>query len=139
MILYKVPTMQRRLTDTRERRKTPKHLKKSCYHHIKCIVPTFMAAFMWSRSLNNVSQEIIIPKKLKKKFDETNTQVVAQMMNKSRGRMVQGDYIMGNIFHKKGMGTERDLWVLLEKNQETKEKNSLLESGTYQLSCLLFS
>ena len=61
------------------------------------------------------------------------------MMNKSRGRMVQGDYIMGNIFHKKGMGTERDLWVLLEKNQETKEKNSLLESGTYQLSCLLFS
>ena len=139
MILYKVPTMQRRLTDTRERRKTPKYLKKSCYHHIKCIVPTFMAAFMWSRSLNNVSQEIIIPKKLKKKFDETNTQVVAQMMNKSRGRMVQGDYIMGNIFHKKGMGTERDLWVLLEKNQETKEKNSLLESGTYQLSCLLFS
>ena len=45
--------------------------------------------------------------------------------------MVQGDYIMGNIFHKKGMGTERDLWVLLEKDQETKEKNSLLRSGTY--------
>ena len=24
------------------------------------------------------------------------------MMNKYRGRMVQGDYIMGNIFHKEG-------------------------------------
>ena len=46
---------------------------------------------------------------------------------------------MGNIFHKKGMGTERDLWVLLEKDQETKEKNSLLGSGTYQLFCLFFS
>ena len=26
------------------------------------------------------------------------------MMNKCRGRIVQGDYIMGNIFHKKGIG-----------------------------------
>ena len=25
------------------------------------------------------------------------------MMNKFRGRIVQGDYIIGNIFHKKGM------------------------------------
>ena len=25
------------------------------------------------------------------------------MMNKCRGRMVQGDYIMGNIFHKEGI------------------------------------
>ena len=24
------------------------------------------------------------------------------MMNKCRGRIVQGDYIMGNIFHKEG-------------------------------------
>ena len=24
------------------------------------------------------------------------------MMNKCRGRIVQGDYIMGNIFHRKG-------------------------------------
>ena len=24
------------------------------------------------------------------------------MMNKCRGKIVQGDYIMGNIFHKKG-------------------------------------
>ena len=26
------------------------------------------------------------------------------MMNKCRGKMVQGDYIMGNIFHKEGIG-----------------------------------
>ena len=25
------------------------------------------------------------------------------MMNKCRGRMVQGDYIVGNIFHKEGI------------------------------------
>ena len=40
------------------RRKTPKYLNKSCYHHIKCILPTFMAAFMWSRPLNSISWEI---------------------------------------------------------------------------------
>ena len=33
----------------------------------------------------------------------TTTQVMALMMNKYRGRMVQGDYIMGNIFHKEGI------------------------------------
>ena len=107
MILHKVPTMQRHLKDTRGRRKTPKYLGKSCYCHIKCIVPTLMAAFMQSRPLNSVSQEIIIQKKLKKKSGGTNTQMVAQMMNKYRGRMVQGDYIMGNIFHKEGIGRQR--------------------------------
>ena len=29
------------------------------------------------------------------------------MMNKCRGRMVQGDDIMGNIFHKKGIERQR--------------------------------
>ena len=103
MILHKVPTTQRYLKDTRGRRKTPKYLGKSCYRHIKCTVPTLMTAFMWSRPLNRVSWEIIIQKKLKKKSNGTNTQVVAQMMNKCRGRMVQGDYIIGNIFHKEGI------------------------------------
>ena len=39
--------------------------------------------------------------KPKKKADGTITQVVALMMNKCRGRIVQEYYIMGNIFHKK--------------------------------------
>ena len=38
------------------------------------------------------------------------------MMNKCRERMVQRDYIMGNIFHKKGIERERDFWGLLEKD-----------------------
>ena len=38
------------------------------------------------------------------------------MINKYRGRMVQRDYIMGNIFHKKGIERERDFLGLLEKD-----------------------
>ena len=72
---------------------------------------------MWSKPLNGVSWEITTQKKLKKKFDGTTTQVVVWMMNKCRGRMVQGDYIMRNIFHKGGgIGIERDFWVLLERD-----------------------
>ena len=102
IILHKVPTMQRCPTNIQGRRKTPKYLEKNCYHHIKCIVPTFMAAFMRSRLLNSVSWEITTKKKLKKKFDGTNTQVMAWMMNKCREMIVQENYIMGNIFHKRG-------------------------------------
>ena len=29
------------------------------------------------------------------------------MINKCRGRMIQGDYIMGNIFHKRGIEKQR--------------------------------
>ena len=61
-----------------------------------------MAAFMRSRLLNSVSWEITTKKKLKKKFDGTNTQVMAWMMNKCREMIVQEDYIMENIFHKEG-------------------------------------
>ena len=35
------------------------------------------------------------------------------MMNKCRGRMIQGNYIMGNIFHKKEIGTERDFFGII--------------------------
>ena len=77
-----------------------------------------MAAFMWSRPLNSVSWDITTQKKLKKKFDGTITQVVAWMMNKCRGKMVQGDYIMENIFHKEGGESEqREIFgVLLERD-----------------------
>ena len=40
------------------------------------------------------------------------------MMNKCRGKIVQGDYLMGNIFHKKEKGeirTERRL-ALFERD-----------------------
>ena len=72
-----------------------------------------MAAFMWSRPLNNIFWKITTQKKLKKKFDGTNTQVVAWMTNKCRGRMVQRDYIIGNIFHKKGIGKQKKRTVAI--------------------------
>ena len=131
MVLHEVSTTQKHLTNTLGKRKIPKYLQKSCYLHIKYIAPTFMAAFMWSRPLNSVSQEIIIQKKRKKKSDGTNTQVVAQMMNKCRGRMVQKDYIMGNIFHKVGG----------EKNRERGPQQSQLPLYfvyvIYMSTCLL--
>ena len=85
---------------------------------IKCIIPTFMVTFMWSKPLNSISWEITTQKKLKKKFDGTNTQVMAWMMNKCRERIVQRDYIMGNIFHKKGAAirTREDFLVLFERD-----------------------
>ena len=66
---------------------------------------------MWSKPLNSVSWEITTQKKLKKKFDGTTTQVVVWMMNKCRGRMVQGDYIMRNIFHKGGGDRNRERFL----------------------------
>ena len=116
IILHKVPTTQRHLTNTRGRRKTQKYLEKSCYHYIKCIVPTFMATFMWSRPLNSVFLVITTHKKLKKKFDGTTTQMVAWIMNKCKGRMVEGDYIRGNIFHKGGDRNKERFLVLLERD-----------------------
>ena len=35
------------------------------------------------------------------------------MTNKYRGRMVQGDYIMGNIFHKKWIGKQKKRTVAI--------------------------
>ena len=59
------------------KKKDSKYLEKSYYHHhIKCIVPTFMAAFTWIRPLNSVSWMITTQKKLKKKFNGTDTQVM---------------------------------------------------------------
>ena len=46
--------------------------------------------------------EITTQKKLKKKFDGINTQVMAWMINKYRERIIQVDYIIENIFHKIG-------------------------------------
>ena len=37
------------------RKGTQKYLRKSCYHRIKCIETTFLAAFMWRRLLNSAA------------------------------------------------------------------------------------
>ena len=39
--------------DLTRRWESPKDLRKSCCHRIKCTVTTFLAAFMWRRHLNS--------------------------------------------------------------------------------------
>ena len=53
------------------------------------MIAVFLATFMWRRSLNNAILATATPRKLKKVSDETSTQVIAQMINKCRIKMVQ--------------------------------------------------
>ena len=87
-----------------------------------------MAVFMWSRSLNSISSEITTQKKLKKKFNGTTTQVVVWMMNKCRGRMVEGYYVMRNIFHKE-IGRERDFWYDWRRIKKLKKRKVSSDKG----------
>ena len=64
-------------------------LKKSCYHRIKCIVTTFLAAFMWKRHLNNEDLAITTHKKIGEVSDGTGTQVISQTVDKCRLKMIQ--------------------------------------------------
>ena len=68
---------------------TQKHLRKSWYHHIECPAANFLAAFMWKKLMNSVVLSIATHKKLENVSDVTNTQVVAQMINKYRIKMIQ--------------------------------------------------
>ena len=51
------------------------------------------------------------------------------MMNKCRGRMVEGDYIMGNIFHKKEIGRERDFWYDWRRIKKLKRRKVSSDLG----------
>ena len=73
------------------RRGTQKYLKESCYHRIECIAATFLAAFIWRRPLNSTVLATTTHRKPKRVFDETDTQVRAQMINKCRIKIVQGE------------------------------------------------
>ena len=70
-------------------RETQKYIKESCYHCIECTAAIFLAAFMWKRPLNSAVLAITTHRKPKKVFDETGTQVRAQMINKYRIKIVQ--------------------------------------------------
>ena len=58
-----VPTARGTFQEAQERRtcpmdlkgrwESPKDLRKSCCHRIKCTVTTFLTAFMWRRYLNS--------------------------------------------------------------------------------------
>ena len=86
--LQEAPLMGKCRTSILEERK-PKYLRNGCYHLIKCITAAFLAAFMWKRPLNSTVLATATHRKLKKVSDGTSTQVIAQMINKCRIKMVQ--------------------------------------------------
>ena len=76
--------------NVQERRKPQeKYLKESYYHRIKCIIATFLAAFMWRRPLNSAALATTTHRRLEGVSDGTNTQVATQMIDKCRVKRVQ--------------------------------------------------
>ena len=61
--------------DLKEREDSPKYLRKSCYHRIKCTITTFLAVFMWRRHLNSETLVLTIHKEPEEVSDGTDTQV----------------------------------------------------------------
>ena len=70
---------------------TQKYLRESCYHRIECTATTFLAAFMWRKSLNSVALATTTYKKPNRVSDGIDTQVRFQMINKCRVKMVRMD------------------------------------------------
>ena len=66
-----------------------KYLRKNYCHRIKYLTANFLIAFMWRRPLNSATLATIIHRKLERVFDEISTQIVAQMINKCRIKIVQ--------------------------------------------------
>ena len=66
-----------------------KYLRKSYSHHIECLAVNFLTAFMWRRLLNSAALATTTHRNLERVSDRTNTQVVAQMFNKYRIKIVQ--------------------------------------------------
>ena len=75
--------------DLKERGESPKDLRKSCCHRIKCTVTTFLIAFMWRRYLNSETLVIRTYREPEDVSDGTDTQVKSQMNDKCRVRMIQ--------------------------------------------------
>ena len=61
--------------DLKEREDSPKYLRKSCYHRIKCTITTFLAVFMWRRHLNSETLVITTHKEPEEVSNGTDTQV----------------------------------------------------------------
>ena len=66
-----------------------KYLKKSYCHRIECSALNFLAAFMRRRPLNNAALATPTHKGSERVSDETSTQVVAWMINKWRGKIIE--------------------------------------------------
>ena len=59
--------------DLKGRWESPKDLRKNCCHRIKCIVTTFLAAFMWRRHLNSEILVTTTHKESEEVFGGTDT------------------------------------------------------------------
>ena len=66
-----------------------KYLRKSCCHRIECLAANFLAAFMWRRPLNSAALTTTTHRKPERVSNGTSTQVVSQMTNKCRIKIVQ--------------------------------------------------
>ena len=71
-----------------ERMEARKYLRKSCCHHPAA---NFLAAFMWRRPLNSADLVITTHRRPERMSDGTRIQVVAQMTNKCRIKIVQNE------------------------------------------------
>ena len=74
--------------DLKGRCESPKDLRKSCCHCIKCTVTTFPTAFMWRRHLNSETLVTTTHKEPKEVSGGTDTQVKSQMNDKCRVKMI---------------------------------------------------
>ena len=75
--------------DLKEREESPKDLRKSYYHHIKCTVTTFLTAFMWRRHLNSETLVTTTHREPEEVSNGIDTQVKSQMNEKCRVKMIQ--------------------------------------------------
>ena len=72
-----------------ERMEARKYLRKNCCHHIECPVANFLAAFMWRKPLNSIALATTTHRRLERVSDGISTQVMAQMTNRCRIKIVQ--------------------------------------------------
>ena len=94
-----IPTTRGTFQEAQERRTCPmdlkgreestKDLRKSCCHHIKYTITTFLVTFMWRRHLNSETLVITTHREPEELSDGTNTQVKSQMNDKCRVKMIQ--------------------------------------------------
>ena len=90
--------------DLKGRWESPKDLRKSCCCRIKCIITTFLAAFMWKRHLNNETLVTTTHKEPEDVADGTDTQVKSQMNDKCRVKMIIKElYNVKNLLCKRGV------------------------------------
>ena len=72
-----------------ERMEARKYLRKNCCHRIECPVANFLAAFVWRKPLNSIALATTTHRRLERVSDGISTQVMAQMTNRCRIKIVQ--------------------------------------------------